>query len=452
MGGRCQTDLSADLFHFDLTRPADLPAHAKRFLCKRAIPKEGSDLIKVTALYHCPGKVRAIPLVAFQVTGHAGGLSALLSFPFAVTLPCWRWGCGGEAGGLDLQGDAAGGRRGPRQAPGRWQSATTSSSQRSQNFRNRAGTRSFGGSSANQFLNRPVQVGGGRASFSRNASPSSGFSVLNNDPLGLFNRQSSFQPSSAASVQRFQGGQVSSTTFPPSFQRNIFNQRNSSPQRFTPSAPQAFGGRQAFNQGQRGFQPTPFQFAQSLAQRQQASFRQPQQSFPQTFGSRTSGAQVRTSGGQVRPTAGGSSVQRVRGVLVQQLKIPSQSRPSVGVSQRPVGALLPQTQRPSTAGAARRPVGGLFQQTRPQRPSAAGGRPLGGLSQQTGLRTASAGGARRPAGVPLQQTRPQTPTTRNSIQRVSGVRFQQTGTQRPTGAQVRPGRSCSIVRMYISLA
>ncbi|ROT73208.1 hypothetical protein C7M84_008345 [Penaeus vannamei] len=90
------------------------------------------------------------------------------------------------------------------------------------NFRNRAGTRSFGGSSANQFLNRPVQVGGGRASFSRNASPSSGFSVLNNDPLGLFNRQSSFQPSSAASVQRFQGGQVSSTTFPPSFQRTAF--------------------------------------------------------------------------------------------------------------------------------------------------------------------------------------------------------------------------------------
>ncbi|XP_063600584.1 uncharacterized protein LOC134776766 isoform X3 [Penaeus indicus] len=154
------------------------------------------------------------------------------------------------------------------------------------NFRNRG---NFGSSNANQFLNRPVQVGGGRASFSRN---SGGFSVLNNDPLGLFNRQSSFQPSSAASVQRFQGGQVSSTTFPPSFQRNIFNQRNSSPQRFTPSTPQAFGGRQVFNQGQRGFQPTPFQFAQSLAQRQQAqaSFRQPQQSFPQTFGSRSTAA------------------------------------------------------------------------------------------------------------------------------------------------------------------
>ncbi|XP_063600583.1 uncharacterized protein LOC134776766 isoform X2 [Penaeus indicus] len=180
------------------------------------------------------------------------------------------------------------------------------------NFRNRG---NFGSSNANQFLNRPVQVGGGRASFSRN---SGGFSVLNNDPLGLFNRQSSFQPSSAASVQRFQGGQVSSTTFPPSFQRNIFNQRNSSPQRFTPSTPQAFGGRQVFNQGQRGFQPTPFQFAQSLAQRQQAqaSFRQPQQSFPQTFGSRSTaafqggrptGAQVRTSGGQGflgRPNSG----------------------------------------------------------------------------------------------------------------------------------------------------
>ncbi|XP_063600582.1 uncharacterized protein LOC134776766 isoform X1 [Penaeus indicus] len=282
------------------------------------------------------------------------------------------------------------------------------------NFRNRG---NFGSSNANQFLNRPVQVGGGRASFSRN---SGGFSVLNNDPLGLFNRQSSFQPSSAASVQRFQGGQVSSTTFPPSFQRNIFNQRNSSPQRFTPSTPQAFGGRQVFNQGQRGFQPTPFQFAQSLAQRQQAqaSFRQPQQSFPQTFGSRSTAA---FQGG--RPTG----------------------------AQRPVGALLPQTrtQRPSTAGAARRPVGALFQQTRQQRPPTAGGRPLGVLSQQTGQRTASTGGARRPTGVPLPQTRPQTPTTRNSVQRVSGVRFQQTGTQRPTGAQGFLGRPNSGLRLFV---
>ncbi|XP_047488097.1 uncharacterized protein LOC125038605 [Penaeus chinensis] len=286
------------------------------------------------------------------------------------------------------------------------------------NFRNRG---NFGSSNANQFLNRPVQVGGGRASFSRNSSPSGGFAVLNNDPLGLFNRQSSFQPSSAASVQRFQGGQVSSTTFPPSFQRNIFNQRNSSPQRFTPSTPQAFGGRQVFNQGQRGFQPTPFQFAQSLAQRQQAqaSFRQPQQSFPQTFGS--------------RPTATGFQGGRPTG------------------AQRPVGALLPQTrtQRPSTAGAARRPVGALFQQTRQQRPSTAGGRPLGGLSQQTGQRTASADGARRPTGVPLPQTRPQTPTTRNSVQRVSGVRFQQTGTQRPTGAQGFLGRPNSGFRLFV---
>ncbi|XP_037803456.1 uncharacterized protein LOC119597871 isoform X3 [Penaeus monodon] len=181
------------------------------------------------------------------------------------------------------------------------------------NFRNRG---NFGGSNANQFLNRPVQVGGARASFSRNSSPSSGFSVLNNDPLGLFNRQSS--------VQRFQGGQVSSTTFPPSFQRNIFNQRNSSPQRFTPSTPQAFGGRQVFNQGQRGFQPTPFQFAQSLAQRQQAqaSFRQPQQSFPQTFGSRPSAAGFQ--GG--RPTGAQSFLGRPNSGLRLFVDSPEDSR------------------------------------------------------------------------------------------------------------------------------
>ncbi|XP_042876139.1 uncharacterized protein LOC122255846 isoform X3 [Penaeus japonicus] len=179
------------------------------------------------------------------------------------------------------------------------------------NFRNRASGGNFGGNSrANQFLNRPVQIGGGgggggggRGGFSRNSSPSNNLRVLNSDPLGLFNRQSNFQ----SSVQRFQGGQVSSTTFPPSFQQQSFNQRNFSPQRFTPSAPQAFGGRQNFNQGQRGFQPTPVQFAQNLAQRQQAqaSFRSPQpsrQTFAQNFGSRpsTAGAQ----GFSQRPNSG----------------------------------------------------------------------------------------------------------------------------------------------------
>ncbi|XP_042876138.1 uncharacterized protein LOC122255846 isoform X2 [Penaeus japonicus] len=287
------------------------------------------------------------------------------------------------------------------------------------NFRNRASGGNFGGNSrANQFLNRPVQIGGGgggggggRGGFSRNSSPSNNLRVLNSDPLGLFNRQSNFQ----SSVQRFQGGQVSSTTFPPSFQQQSFNQRNFSPQRFTPSAPQAFGGRQNFNQGQRGFQPTPVQFAQNLAQRQQAqaSFRSPQpsrQTFAQNFG----------------------------------------SRPSTAGAQRPGGVLLQQTrpQRPPTAAGARgRPLGVLSQQTRPQRPSTAGGRPVGGLSQQTGLRTSPAGAARRPTGV--QQTRPQTPATGNSVQRVSGVRFQPTGTQRPTGAQGFSQRPNSGVRFFV---